>query len=203
MSSETIDWKKDDGSKFEKHARESLIDLYPFFLKDICDFWDKEIEGKKVLEIGSGPGLMLEEFEKAKSGLIVAYDLSFDMLSRACQKSFHSDKTLYIQGCAETLPFKTGIFDIVFSRGSIFFWKQKQRCLQNILRILTKGGIALIGGGYSMSAPEEYLSNARSKKGKNIIRMNPDQLLSSVNLDCQKADVISKRGRGFWIRIIK
>ena len=202
MTSEIIDWKNDTGRKFEKHAKKQLINLYPFFLKDIIELWGQKIENKKVLEIGPGPGFMLREFEKAKASLIIAYDLSFEMLVKSNNNSFSSDKSLYINGCAEVMPFKPDSFDVVFSRGSIFFWKNKQQCLQNILKVLKKGGIALVGGGYSMSAPDKLLPHTQSKPDKIIPRINPEKLLSNLS-NTQKADLISKKGRGFWIRIIK
>ena len=53
------------------------------------------------------------------------------------------------------LPFRDNSFDLVISRGSIFFWRDQSTALREIVRVLKPGGYAFIGGGYGRLLPKE------------------------------------------------
>jgi len=111
--------KNTSGEHFETAAKNSLLSLYKYFLIDLTNTIKKPVKGLKILEIGCGPGFMLEQFESAGAEEIVGVDISQDMLQRAAKRS---EKSLKVQADVADLPFEPNIFDIVFSRGSIFFW---------------------------------------------------------------------------------
>jgi len=45
------------------------------------------------------------------------------------------------------MPLPSESVDLVFSRGSIFFWDDPAQGLQEVYRVLRPGGEAMIGGG--------------------------------------------------------
>ncbi len=63
----------------------------------------------------------------------------------------------YLGFCWEggELPFPGSSFDLVFCRGAFFFLDGK--LLREVFRILTPGGIAVLGGGYGPSTPREVI----------------------------------------------
>lgn len=55
----------------------------------------------------------------------------------------------------EGLPFWDSSFDLIFCRGAFFFLDEK--LLREVFRILTPGGIAILGGGYGPLTPKEVI----------------------------------------------
>jgi len=59
------------------------------------------------------------------------------------------------------MPFPDNSVDLVVSHGSIFFWDDQVKGLQEIYRVLRPGGRAMIGGGagstYPQWAAEEFI----------------------------------------------
>lgn len=53
------------------------------------------------------------------------------------------------------MPFPDNSVDLVVSRGSIFFWDDPVKGLQEVYRALRPGGKAMIGGGAGSGYPKE------------------------------------------------
>lgn len=64
---------------------------------------------------------------------------------------------------AQALPFKDNYADIIVSRGSFQFWKDKRLAFSEIYRVLKTGGIAFIGRGFSENLPVEIAKNIREQ----------------------------------------
>lgn len=62
---------------------------------------------------------------------------------------------------AQALPFHDGFADIVVSRGSYPFWKDKRKAFGEIYRVLKPGGVAFIGRGFSRNLPVEVARAVR------------------------------------------
>ena len=64
------------------------------------------------------------------------------------------------------MPLPADCIDLVVSRGSIFFWKDKVQGLREVYRILRPGGAAMIGGGlgalYPQWARQEFIRRRRA-----------------------------------------
>ncbi len=207
MNKRNVDyWKNDDGSHFSNHADKHLTNIYPYLLLDLTNHIKKGIEGFSILEIGCGPGHMLPIFLEGGASRLCALDASYSMLSKAKSSSLNCD-TILLQGQAEYLPFADASFDLVFSRGSIFFWESLDLSFQGIKRVLKANGIAFIGGGYGLSTPDEIVAavTARKtgKKNSSIPRLDLDDLLITAENNGLKASLLQKKGRGFWLALVK
>ena len=100
--------------------------------------------GGKALEIGPGPGYVGLEWLKAcpKSSL-TGLEISTDMIELAKKNAGSyglQDRTDYIQGDCQSLPFTDSTFDCVFSNGSFHEWEYPERALKEIERVLKSGG---------------------------------------------------------------
>ena len=77
------------------------------------------------------------------------------------------DRLSAVVGSAESLPFPDDTVDLVVSRGSIFFWDDPIKGLQEVHRVLRPGGKAYIGGGagsgYPKSAVEKLIQERKEK----------------------------------------
>ncbi|MDD3000971.1 MAG: class I SAM-dependent methyltransferase [Candidatus Riflebacteria bacterium] len=192
--------KNTSGEHFETAAINSLLSLYKYFLIDLTNTIKKPVQGLKVLEVGCGPGFMLEQFESAGAKEIIGVDISEDMLQRASKRSAKSVK---VQADAADLPFDSNIFDIVFSRGSIFFWSDLDKAFESIRRVTKNGGTIFVGGGYGLSTPEEIIKKIReNRSGSNenkIPRLDPEILCKKAQAYGDFAEILSAPKRGFWL----
>lgn len=197
-----MDWKNDNGEHFEKHASEVLLPVYPWLLQDLCNASSLPLSGLRILEIGCGPGFMLEQLNSCQPELLVGVDQSFAMLRRALQNGKSSNAFL-VQADACELPFSESSFDLVFSRGSIFFWKDLERALTLIKKCLKSSGKAFIGGGYGLSTPQEIVDKVYSqyanKPKSSVPKLDLDSLLNLATSIGGKAKILQAKKRGFWL----
>ena len=196
-----VDWKKESGEHYKGHADGLLKDVFPWFVKDVEVYANFDFFNASVLEIGGGPGHMAEQFLTKSISRVVEADLSEGMLRFALEKNLADDRLEFIQANVENLPFKTNTFDLIFSRGSIFFWQDLPAALLQIKRVLSANGVAFIGGGYGMETPEEIVAPIiakRKERSQKIPKIDLDKLIKLAETIGGRAKIISKKGRGFW-----
>jgi len=93
-----------DDSPFYRHKRNRFLSL----LKEV------DFKGKKVMELGSGPGGNVKEIVQLDPASITGADISQNMIDIAT-KHVASDKATFVKINGEKLPFDDGHFDVVFS----------------------------------------------------------------------------------------
>jgi ubiquinone/menaquinone biosynthesis C-methylase UbiE len=93
-----------------------------------------------------------------------------------------------VVGAAENMPFPDNSVDLVVSRGSIFFWEDPVKGLQEVYRVLRPGGKAYIGGGAGSGYPEsdvrkliqdrrEKMKGEEAEKWKRFVELRrPEQM---------------------------
>lgn len=197
-----MDWKNETGEHFQNHARQFLLPIYPWLLNDLKNAVNSDLKGKSILEIGCGPGFMLPLFLEAHAEKVCAIDMSPAMLDLS-RESQRSKGSMLVQGDACALPFAEGSFDIVFSRGSIFFWPDIDAAFASIRRILKPGGTAFIGGGYGLSTPQNIidtiLTHYREVEKKQVPRLDLDSLVELARRAGGTANLVQAKKRGFWL----
>ena len=103
--------------------------------------------GLSVLCISVGTGRdfdFIPQHVNARSLQICGADINVDMMKR-CRKKWSGklDLTL-VRCCAEELPFRDECFDIVFHFGGINFFNDKQKALEEMVRVAKKGSKLLV-----------------------------------------------------------
>lgn len=183
-------------------ALNRLLPLYPFLVKDLEGFAGT-LCGKAILELGCGPGFMLEQLLKSEPKRLVGVDISSDMLARAKTRA---PGATFINADVAALPLEAVTFDVVFSRGSVFFWQDLQGAFKEIRRVTRVGAHILIGGGYGLSTPDALIAEMRGSNSKvaetsssTIPRLNPQDLLELAQSLGDEAEILSKKGSGFWL----
>ena len=97
--------------------------------------------GERVLETSVGTGIEIKNL--VDHGMQADYygmDISSGMLKK-CQRNKHKwniDIKL-VQGNAETVPFKDELFDVVFHIGGINFFNDKEKAIQEMIRVAKPG----------------------------------------------------------------
>ncbi len=117
-------------------------------LLDLSDWIPKDIKGKKVLDIGCGPGYWHRLFGR----MDVVYqgiDISPATIeiAKKSQAIFGCHGELS-EGNAERLGFPDGSFDHVVSEGVVHHTPDTQACINEIYRVLRTGGTATVGVYY-------------------------------------------------------
>ena len=97
----------------------------------------------KLLDVPAGTAVFThEKYSLLKNADITCIDYSSDMLSHAKER-FEADgvsNVTLLEGNVESLPYEDSTFDIVLSMNGMHVFKNKNRAILEILRVLKKGG---------------------------------------------------------------
>ncbi len=99
----------------------------------------------RILEIGFGPGVAIEQISKiTKDGIIVGIDHSEVMVRHAGKRNREGIREGIVQimlGSAASLPHFDKPFDKIFAINSFQFWNEPDEILGNLTKVLKPGGI--------------------------------------------------------------
>jgi ubiquinone/menaquinone biosynthesis C-methylase UbiE len=131
---QTLEW-------FEEVER-YRYDVYAPWMPEVMEFAGHA--GEQVLEVGGGMGTDLAQFAR-HGALVTDVDLSGGHLELA-QKNFRLRglSGRFVHHDAESLPFDTGTFDLVYSNGVVHHTPNTRRAVAEILRVLKPGGRAIV-----------------------------------------------------------
>lgn len=137
-------------------SEQSLPDRYPYVVQDILKYC-KPHKGFWI-DLGAGKGQVAIPLIEATGNPVTMLDPNAEAmakgLARAAEKGL-GDRLFAVVGVAENLPFLDDSVDLLVSRGSIFFWSDPVKGLQEVYRVLRPGGKAYIGGGAGSGYPQE------------------------------------------------
>jgi len=101
-----------------------------------------------ALEIGPGPGYLgLEWLKNTQETTLKGLDISPDMISiaeRNAEEYGLSKRVEYLHSSGDRMPFEDEKFDAVFTNGSLHEWSDPKNTLNEIWRVLKKGGSVFI-----------------------------------------------------------
>ena len=111
----------------------------------------------KCLDVGSGTALLSIELAKISDFEITALDISPEMIKLASEEiklNGMNSRISLQQGDAQDMPFGDDYFDIIVSKGTLWFFKDKVKAFNEIYRVLKPGGITYIGCGDARRIPD-------------------------------------------------
>jgi SAM-dependent methyltransferase len=142
--------------EFDQIAREVFAPIYPYLAQQVKE--DYKVTQGVAVDAGSGPGYWSIELAKITELKVYAVDLNPEavkIIRRNVQKAGLAGRVEAVEGNVQKMPFTDGFADLVVSRGSYPFWKDKVAAFKEIHRILKPGGVAYIGGGLGSLIPDE------------------------------------------------
>ncbi|WP_304585145.1 MerR family transcriptional regulator [Dubosiella newyorkensis] len=181
------------------HVRIRLHHLYSTnpidwfsWLKEQIDF----SKGYRVLELGVGNGdLWIEPKVDLRNREIFLSDISEGMLEDA--KKRLSDDFSFMQIDAQNIPFKKDFFDIVIANHVLFYLNDLSKGLNEISRVLKKGGI-FYASTYSKNHMKEITDlakefDSRIQLSQNVLpdvfgKENGESLLKSFFSEVERKD---------------
>jgi ubiquinone/menaquinone biosynthesis C-methylase UbiE len=128
--------------EFFDQARQRRSEYEIPWLDEVFDF--SATKGKRVLDIGCGPGWDAYSFSKA-GAIYKGIDITPENIVRTKShlRIFGYDADVQ-QGDAENLPFDDNMFDVVYSCGVMHHTPSIENCLSEASRVLRTGGEAFI-----------------------------------------------------------
>lgn len=120
-------------------ARRVLRGVYRRLAADVAD---AAPAGGSVLDVGTGPGVLLVELARRRPDLRLAgVDLSPDMVTAAGRNlAEFGDRAAVRTGDVTDLPFEDGSFDLIVSSLSLHHWDDPAAAVPELARVLRPGG---------------------------------------------------------------
>lgn len=121
----------------------------PARAREILEFGEVS-KGDRVLEVGCGPGVVLEQ-AAAVAGRLVGVDVSLRMLEKARGRapSVHVARAM-----CERLPFRDVAFDVAYSRSTLHHVLDPSRMLGEMARSVRPGGRVILNDTITSEVPE-------------------------------------------------
>jgi SAM-dependent methyltransferase len=183
----------------------------------VSDFELREKRGTGI-DLGSGPGdLIIELCRRTRWMHWVNADIDTrafpGFLQRAEEAGFRG-RVSAMQADAHALPFHDAFAEIVVSRGSYPFWKDKRKAFGEVYRVLKPGGVAFIGRGFPDKLPPEVAREVRERQrrsGKELVydvekaAAELKQIMRSLEIEDYRIR-IPRRGDvnyGIWVEFRK
>lgn len=214
MSEELVpaDYTKMDlleAKRFDKKVKENFMPAIVSTVKQIIE--DYGILEGVCLDVGCGTAVFTIELCRHSKLKIYALEKEKVIYKVACmniEKERLTDKIIPVLDNAHELPFENEFADFIISRGSYHFWEDKVRVFKEIYRVLKKGGIGFIGGGFGRHVTEEEYNRMKSLRDHSLKEdakaySSPDKLKEVI----KKAGIsnfrVSYNRAGLWAEIRK
>lgn len=168
---------------YDATAQEIFKPVYPVIAKQIKE---KTLISKGVcLDIGTGTGMLGIEMARITDLKIYLMDISQDMLDMAEENIIHyglKNRVETMVGDVHRIPVEDQTVDLIISRGSLLFWKDKKKAFKEIYRILAPGGIAYIGGGFGTIELKRKIDKEMQQRDQ-CWRQNMNKKVDKTNID--------------------
>lgn len=128
------------------------------------------LEGIGV-DVGCGTAVFAIELCKHSDLTIYALEKVkpvYEVARRNIEKEGLEERIIPVLGDANKIPFEDNFADFVISRGAYHCWEDKPRVLREIHRILKKGGVALVGGGFGRYVDDHELERMKALRDRSL-----------------------------------
>ena len=102
----------------------------------------------RILDVGYGNGDMLKRLDEKLDAVFYGIDISEDMkvlATKANARAVATEKMFLSTGNVEDMPYDDGFFDCVYTINTIYFWKDADKAMSEIMRTLKDGGRFICG----------------------------------------------------------
>lgn len=193
---------------YEKISREIFYPIYPVIAKQILEYFGKT-KGN-VLDVGSGNGYLGIELARNSQFNVVLLDPSKTLLKHAhhnISKANLKDRVRICFGDVHDLPYFSNQFDLVVSRGALYFWKDKAKAFSELNRVIKPDGLVYVGGGFGTAELKDRIRMKMRKLDENWQGFKDDhpqsQPLDEIERALKKSGIIDYKWieeyAGSWI----
>lgn len=151
--------------EFDEIANGPFFPIYSVIAQQILE--RTGINSGTCIDIGSGGGHLGLSLAKITQMNVVLMDIREDALTIAKKRAAEwnlSERTSTVIGDAQCMPFEDESIDLCISRGSVWFWEDQKKGFEEIYRVLTKDGMAYIGGGFGTKELKEHVDRKMKER---------------------------------------
>ncbi len=137
---------------FDLNYNQYLYKTQKDCLDEILVRWKIQVDGKRVLDIGSGTGFFVEYFHNLNAGSITGLDLTQSSIDFLEQK--YPELTFLTIDISNENVGVQGNFDIISAMGVLYHIVEQvhfQKALKNLCNLLSPGGYLLITDSFTKS----------------------------------------------------
>ena len=172
--------------RFDKKVKENFTPAIISTVKQIIE--DYGILEGVCVDVGCGTAVFaidLCRHSKLKIYALEKEKAICEVARMNIEKEQLTDKIIPVLGDAHDLPFKNEFADFIISRGSYHCWEDKVQVFKEIYRVLKKGGIGFVGGGFGRYVTEEELNRMKSLRDRSLkdgakAYSSPDKLREAI-----------------------
>jgi ubiquinone/menaquinone biosynthesis C-methylase UbiE len=154
-----------DKEFYRYDANHRFAVMYPLLAKQIVD--DFGLREGVCLDVGTGSAAVIIELAKITQFAMIGLDAKAEILDMARENVLRhglpAERFRFIEADVAVMPMEDGSVDFLVSRGSIPFWPDHVAAFREIFRVLSPGGAALVGCGFSRYQPIEEVRAMRPK----------------------------------------
>ena len=132
---------------FISMARKEAARRYPPIARLVADHLPEGREAPVVLDLGSGPALLLPEVARLMPhARLIAMDPSRPMLQLARRVLSEAGPGTYeiMEGSAEAIPLPDGSVDVVVAIKNLHEWEDAPKGMSEVDRVLCPGGVFIV-----------------------------------------------------------
>jgi ubiquinone/menaquinone biosynthesis C-methylase UbiE len=192
-------------------------EVYPYIARHITDKFG--IKEGYCLDIGTGAGSLGIALAKITDLHIVSLDndsAAVDVTIKNIIFEGLAHRMMVVKTDVHDIPFPDNSFDMIVSRGSVFFWNDLPGAIKEMYRLLKPKGIIFCGGGLgnreiSQRIQKRIISDSRFKNARNNWRetssvrdkgQNTAYFVNAIAATGLKGSVVFDC-EGIWIEIKK
>jgi ubiquinone/menaquinone biosynthesis C-methylase UbiE len=130
-------------------------------------------EGGSVLDVATGPGYFCTELAKLSNFKIIGLDISNDLVEIARANARKTGVEVdFQQANASAMQFPDEVFDLVFCSWAIKNFMEPTRVLNEMYRVLKRGGTALVVDLNRDAAGQDWRSYASDRELKGVTALS-------------------------------
>jgi SAM-dependent methyltransferase len=198
-----------EAKRFDKKVKENFMPAIISTVKQIIEDYGV-LEGVCV-DIGCGTAVFAIELcrhSKLKIYALEKAESIYEVAHMNIEKERLTDRIIPVLGDAHALSFEDDFADFIISRGSYHCWEDKVQVFKEIHRVLRRGGIGFVGGGFGRYVTEEESNGMKSLRDYSLKEdakaySSPDELREVI----YKAGISNFRiiydKAGLWAEIKK
>lgn len=198
--------------EFDEIASRVFAPIYPVLAEQIVE--RTRMRTGACLDLGCGGGHLGLALAALTRFQVTLYDISREALELAEERIKTGNmegRITTVEGDVRRLPFAEDTFDLIVSRGSVWFWSEQTAAFQEIYRVLAPGGQVYIGGGFGTAALKRQIVTTMARREpdweERIKRYRSGHTVETFTTTLQKAGIdrfiITDDDSGFWIRFTK
>jgi SAM-dependent methyltransferase len=168
---EAVNQAQTDAQSMIRASQTGLAPVYVPLAEYLAKHLNLERHTGVGIDLGSGPGTLIVELCQRSSLHWINADINpyfFSYFYELASSRGYEGRISAIQADVHALPFRGNYADVIISRGSYHFWKDRKQAFGEILRVLKPGAVAYVGRGFSENLPVDTARMIRARQGKSM-----------------------------------